>query len=200
MVKRLAQQLFYGHTMWINMIIAEPEDIDKQELVANRIEQEIPGLEALSTHERNQIVEPLLNDIETWNLGLSSVLYLLSMILVIMVSTMSISERRRDFATLDAIGAPKSMIFRMVIIETALIGLLGGLAGAFLGSIAAVLIASIYTSIPLSLFFADLLAFISPFFIIKIITSTVVISSIAGILSAITALRMNVPETLSAEY
>lgn len=197
---KLAQELFYGHTMWVNMIIAELEDADTQELVANRIEQEIPGLEALSTIERNQLVEPLLSDIETWNLGLSSVLYLLSMILVIMVSTMNISERRRDFATLDAIGAPKSAIFRIVIIETALIGLLGGVLGVFLGSIAAVLIASIYTSIPLSLFFADLLAFISPFFIIKIIMSTVVISSIAGILSAITALRINISETLRAEY
>ncbi|UCH31310.1 MAG: FtsX-like permease family protein, partial [Candidatus Bathyarchaeota archaeon] len=197
---RLAQQLSYGHTMFVNMIIAEPEYIDQQELIANRIEQEIPGLKALSINERNQIVEPLLSDIETWNLGLSSVLYLLSMILVIMVSTMNISERRRDFATLDAIGAPKSTIFRIVMIETALIGLLGGVLGVLLGSIAAVLIASIYTSIPLSLFFADLLAFISPFFLTKIITSTVVISSIAGILSAITALRINLPETLRAEY
>ncbi|MFX0080028.1 MAG: ABC transporter permease, partial [Candidatus Hermodarchaeota archaeon] len=159
---RLAQQLSYGHTTFVNMIIVEPEDMDQQEPIANRIEQEIPGLKALSTHERNQIVEPLLSDIETWNLGLSSVLYLLSMILVIMVSTMNISERRRDFATLDAIGAPKSAIFRIVIIETALIGLLGGVLGVLLGSIAAVLIASIYTSIPLSMFFADLLAFISP--------------------------------------
>ncbi|UCH32577.1 MAG: FtsX-like permease family protein, partial [Candidatus Bathyarchaeota archaeon] len=134
------------------------------------------------------------------NLGLSSVLYLLSMILVIMVSTMNISERRRDFATLDAIGAPKSTIFRIVIIETALIGLLGGVLGVLLGSIAAVLITSIYTNLPLSMFFADLLGFISPFFITKIITSTIVISSIAGILSAITALRINLPETLRAEY
>jgi putative ABC transport system permease protein len=122
------------------------------------------------------------------------------MILVMMVAMVNISERRRDFATLDAIGAPRSSIFRIVLTETIAIGLLGGLVGTLLGSIAAVLIASIYTEIPSSLFFGDFFAFIPPIFIVRILASTIVVSCIAGIVPSIAALRMNIAETLRAEY
>jgi len=196
----LAQRLYYGHTMWINMIVAGPEEEGIQEQVANRIEEEIEGLEALTTHERHEIIEPLLHDVETWTLGLSSVLYLLSMILVTTVAMMNVSERRRDFATLAAIGAPKSAIFRMIITEATLIGLLGGLAGILLGSIAAILIASFYTNIPLSMFFFDLFNIVSPLFMIKILASTVAVSCVAGVIPAIAASRMNISEVLRSEY
>lgn len=197
----LAQRLYYGHTMWIgNMVVAEPEEEGTEKEVADRIEVEILGVEALTTNERNEIIEPLLHDIETWNIGISGVLYLLSMVLVITVSMMNVSERRRDFATLDAIGAPKGAIFRMVLTETTLIGLLGGLSGIMLGSIAAILIASIYTNIPLSMFFFDLFNMVSPLFMIKILASTVAVSGVAGVIPAIAASKMNISEVLRSEY
>ncbi len=196
----LAQRLYYGHTMWINMVVAELEEEGTEKEVSDRIEAEVEGLEALTTDERNEIIEPLLHDIETWNLGITSVLYLLSMILVTTVAMMNVSERRRDFATLDAIGAPKSTLFRMVITETTLIGLLGGLVGIVLGSIAAILIASIYTNIPLSMFFFNLLDIVPPVFMIKNLASTVAVSCIAGVIPAIAASRMNISEVLRSEY
>lgn len=196
----LAQQMFYGHTKWVNMVVVVLKDVTKQKAVADRIEDEIIGLRALTASERNEIVEPLLSDIETWNLGLSSVLFLLSMILVMIVAMVNISERRRDFATLDAIGAPKSSIFRMVITETAVIGLIGGLFGVLLGSIAAIFVASVYTEIPLSLFFSDPLAFVPPLFILRILASTMIVSCVAGIIPSITASKMNIAETLRSEY
>jgi len=197
----LAQRLYYRHTMWIgNMVVAQPEEHVTEKEVADRIKAEILGVEALATDERNEIVEPLLQDIETWNLGISSVLYLLSMVLVITVAMMNVSERRRDFATLDAIGAPKGAIFRMVLTETTLIGLLGGLSGIVLGSIAAILIAGIYTNIPLSMFFLELFHLVSPLFMIKILASTVAVSCVAGIIPAIAASKMNIPEVLRSEY
>jgi putative ABC transport system permease protein len=197
----LAQRLYYGHTMWIgNMVVAQPDEGTTEKELMDRIEAEIPGVEALTTDERNEIVEPLLHDIETWNLGISSVLYILSMVLITTVAMMNVSERRRDFATLDAIGAPRGSIFRMIITETTLIGLLGGLAGLLLGSIAAILIASFYTNIPLSMFFLDLLDIVPPLFMTKILASTVVVSCVAGIIPAMAASRMNISEVLRSEY
>ena len=197
----LAQRLYYGHTIWIgNMIVAQPDEGVAEKELVDRIEAEIMGVEALTTDERNEIVEPLLHDIETWNLGISSALYLLSMVLVTTVAMMNVSERRRDFATLDAIGAPRVSIFRMVITETTLIGLLGCLVGLLLGSIAAILIASFYTNIPLSMFFFDLLDIVPPLFMTKILASTVLVSCVAGIIPAIVASRMNISEVLRSEY
>jgi len=199
----LARQLYNsspGESWMGNMVVVELEEEGTEKEVADRIETEILGVEALTTDERNEIIEPLLNDIETWNLGLSSALYLLSMILVTMVAMMNVSERRRDFATLDAIGAPKGSIFRMVITESTLIGLIGGLAGIVLGSIAAILIASIYSNIPLSMFLLYLFNIVSPLLLVKILASTVAVSCIAGVIPAIAASRMNIQEVLRSDY
>lgn len=199
----LARRLYYPDpkVSWVgNMVVVELEEDGTEKEVASRIEAEIPGVEALATDERNEIVEPLLHDIETWNLGLTSVLYLLSMILVTMVAMINVSERRRDFATLEAIGAPRSSIFHMVLTETTLIGLLGGLAGILLGSVAAVVIASLYTNIPLSMFLSDLFNMFSVLFMIRILASTVAVSCLAGLIPAVAASRMNLPEVLRSEY
>jgi len=197
----LAQRLYYGHTMWIgNMIVAQPAEGVTEKEVTERIEAKILAVDALATDERNEIIEPLLHDVETWTLGLSGVLYLLSMVLVTTVAMMNVSERRRDFATLDAIGSPKSAIFRIVFTETTLIGVLGGLAGIVLGSIAAILLASSYTNIPLSLFFFDLFNMVSPLFMMEILASTVAVSCFAGIIPALAAARMNISEVLRSEY
>jgi putative ABC transport system permease protein len=197
----LARRLYYGHTMWIgNMVVAQPEEEVTEKEVTERIQAKIFGVEVLSTDERNEIIEPLLHDVETWTLGLSGVLYLLSMILATTVAMMNVSERRKDFATLDAIGTPKSAIFRIVFTETALIGFLGGLAGILLGSIAAILMAGFYTNIPISMFFSNFWNIVSPIFMMKILVSTVAVSCVASIIPAIAASRINISEVLRSEY
>ena len=195
----LAQDI-YGYNMLINMVVVEPEEGVSEEELANRIELEIEYIKALTSDERDEIVEPLLSDIEKWNLGIISVLFFLNMILVTTVAMMNVSERRRDFATLDAIGAPKSYIFRMVITETGLIGFFGGLAGILLGLVAAVYLTSFYTSIPLSVLFPGLFYIVPLTLMIEILTFTVAVSCIAGIIPAITATRMKVTEALRSEY
>ena len=196
---KLAQDI-YRYNMLINMVVVEPKEGTSEEEIANRIELEIGSTKALTSDERNEIVEPLLSDVEKWNLGIRSVLFFLSMILVNMVAMMNVSERRRDFATLVAIGAPKSSIFRMVITETALIGLFGGLAGILLGSVAAVFLTSFYTSIPVSMIFPGLFYVVSPTLMIEILASTVAVSCVAGVIPAISATKMKVAEVLRSEY
>jgi len=195
----LAQDV-YGYNMLINMVIVEPDEGVTESKLADRIEEEIGGVRALTGVERNEMVEPLLHDIETWNLGIRSVLFFLSIVLVMTVAMINVSERRRDFATLAAIGAPRSSIVRMVITETGLIGLFGGLAGILLGMVATLLLASFYTNIPISVFIPDIFIIVSPTLMTEILLSTIAISCIAGILPAITAARASIAEVLRAEY
>jgi putative ABC transport system permease protein len=127
-------------------------------------------------------------------------LFFLSMILVTTVAMMNISERRRDFATLGAIGAPRSFIFRLVITETTLIGLFGGLLGILVGTVATLLLASLYTNIPLPLFFQSPFDIVSPVFMAEVLTSTAVVSCVAGLIPAVNAMRANISEVLRSEY
>jgi len=50
---------------------------------------------------------------------------------------MSVLERTREFGALLALGSPPGFIVRMVLIEAALVGVAGSLAGLALGSLAA---------------------------------------------------------------
>jgi len=198
---RVAQHVYLPtHPSWINMIVVEPEDESMEKEVAENIETNIGGVEALTADERNEIIAPLLSDIEMWNLGIRGMLFFLSMILVTTVAVMNISERRRDFATLGAIGAPRSFIFRLVITETTLIGLFGGLLGILVGTVATLLLASLYTNIPLTLFFQSPFDIVSPVFMAEVLTSTVVVSCAAGLVPAVNAMRANISEVLRSEY
>jgi putative ABC transport system permease protein len=193
-------QNVYGYDMRINMMVVEPWEGVTEEELGHRIEAEVQSVKALTSKERNEIVEPVLNDLEMWNIGISVVLFSISMVLVMTVAAMNISERRRELATLDAIGAQKSIIIRIVVTETALIGLFGGVAGILLGSLAALLLSSFYANVPLQILFPGLFVIVTPTLMLEILIFTVTSSCIAGIIPAITTARKSIVEVLRSEY
>ena len=199
----MARRLHYENpdvTWKGNMVVVAFESGLKEEEIAERIRAETRGIEALTTDLRNEIVEPLLSDIETWNEGITIVLYALSMVLITLVAMINISERRRDFATLDAIGAPKRTVLRMVVTEILFIGLIGSIIGIVVGSFSAVLFASQYTNIPLSLFLSNIFEIVTPWLIVRVLVSTVAVASLAGLVPALAATRINIAEGLRSEY
>lgn len=154
----------------------------------------------MTEEERNDIIQPVLGQVETWNLGIQTIVFLMSLILVMTVMIMTVSERRRDFATLDAMGAPLSYIFRAVIFEASLIGVLGGVLGIVFGSLSAVVMASLYTNIPVAQFFPSVFEIVPPPYMIEIFVAVVAVCCVGGIIPAINAARTRIAETLRAEY
>ncbi len=133
-------------------------------------------------------------------MAIQGVLLFLSVILVTILGMINVSERRRDFATLDALGAPLGYIFRFVLLETSLIGVLGGALGIVFGSLTALILASLYTSIPLAQFFPTFFQIIPPFYMFEIFVAVVVVCCVGGIIPAINATRTRIAEILRAEY
>lgn len=152
---QLAQRI-YTYPMQISMIAVTPIANHSEEELASSIDQQIAGVKALTMSERNDMIQPILSQVETWNVGIWTIVFLLSLILVLTVTTMNVSERRRDFATLDAIGAPLSYVFRIVIVEAVLIGLIGGIIGLAAGSLVALALASFYGNVPIQHLFPSL--------------------------------------------
>ena len=195
----LAQDIC-NYPMQINMAVVKPKSNITQEELASRIEGEISYVMALTENERNELTKPILEAVENWNMAIQAILLLLSMILVAIVGMISVSERRRDFATLDAIGAPLGYVFRAVILENSLIGVLGGVSGITIGSLAAVVLASLYTSIPLTQFLPGILDLVPPFYMLEIFIAIIVVCCVGGVIPAINATRMRIAEVLRAEY
>ena len=196
---KLAQEL-YNYPGSVNIITVKPAQGYSEKNLTDTIENQLSYVKALTEDERNDMIQPILAQVETWNIGLQTVIFLMSLILVMTVTVMSVSERRRDFATLDAMGAPLSYVFRVVIFETSLIGILGGILGIVFGSLAALVLASLYTNIPLAMFFPTFYEIIPPFYMFEIFLAVVFVCCLGGIIPAINATRMRIAEVLRAEY
>jgi len=196
---KLAQEI-YNYRGSVNIITAKPVQGTTQKNLADAIENQISYVNALTEDERNDMIQPILVQVETWNLGLQTVVFAMSLILVMTVTLMSVSERRRDFATLDAIGASVSYVFRVVIVESTLIGVLGGVLGIFFGSLLALVLASLYTNISLAQFFPSIFEIVPPLYLIEIFAAIVSVSCIGGVVPALNAMRMRIAEVLRAEY
>jgi len=196
---KLAQEL-YNYPGSVNIIAIKPLPGYSQKNLAETIEKQIAYVNALTEDERNDMIQPILAQVETWNVGLQTIVFIMSLILVMTVNLMSVSERRRDFATLDAMGAPLGYVFRGVVIEASLIGILGGALGIVLGSLASLVLASFYTNIPLAQFFPSILEIVPPLFMLEIFAAIVFVCCAGGVVPAINAMRMRVAEVLRAEY
>jgi ABC-type lipoprotein release transport system permease subunit len=196
---KLAQKI-YAYPDSVNIITVKPLQGYSQKNLTDTIKKQIPYVSALTEDERNDMIQPILAQVETWNLGIQTVVFIMSLILVMTVTLMSVSERRRDFATLDAMGAPLSHVFRLVILETSLIGVLGGALGLFFGSLTALVLASLYTNIPFTQFFPSILELVQPFYMMEIFAAIIAVCCIGGIIPAVNATRMRIAEVLRAEY
>lgn len=197
----LAQNVYnYPHS--VNIIAVKPRQNITQQNLTEAIKQKINlnYVNALTETERNDIVQPVLEEVQTWSLGIEAVIFIISLILVMTVTVMSVSERRRDFATLDAMGAPTSYVFQVVIIETLLIGVLGGVIGILFGSLTAIVLASLYTSIPFAMFFPSIFEIVPPLYMLEMFASIVGVCCLGGVTPAISAMRMRIAEVLRAEY
>lgn len=196
---RLAQTI-YAYDSMVNIVAVKPAAGYSQEDLASALKGNLTYADALTEKDRNDIVQPLIAQVETWNRGIETAILFISLILVMNVMIMSVSERRRDFATLQAIGAPLNYVFRVVILEASLIGILGGVLGVFFGSVSAIILASIYTSIPIVQFFVGIFDLVPPLYMLEMFGAIVVFCCIGGIIPALNATRIRIAEALRAEY
>ena len=196
---KLAQEI-YNYPKSVNIISVKPVQGCSQEELAYDIEKQVEFVDALTEDKRNDMVQPVLAQVETWNLGIQTVIFIMSLILVMTVTVMSVSERRRDFATLDAIGAPLSYVFRVVVFEAALIGFFGGVLGVIFGSFGALVLASLYTNISLGQFFPSIFEIVPLLYMFEIFLSVVAVCCLGGVIPAISAMKMRIAEVLRAEY
>lgn len=193
-------QKIYGYPQSINIAAVEPATGVSLQNLTQTIMQRISYVNALTEDERNDLIQPILEQVTVWNLGIQAVVFSISLILIMTVTVMSVSERRRDFATLNAIGAPLRYVFGIVLLEAALIGIVGGAIGLASGSLVAIGLASVYSNIPVSLFFPSIFQIVPPVYMLEIFGSVVGVCCAGSIVPALNAMRMRIADVLRAEY
>ena len=118
-----------------SMVIVYPEDIDDVEDLANEIEDTVEGVSAITTAEFSKQIGQIIDQIGFFTIGIAGISAIVGGLGVMNTMIMSVMERRREIGVLKAIGATNSYILKMILIESALISLIGGLLGLGIGYI-----------------------------------------------------------------
>jgi putative ABC transport system permease protein len=135
------------YTGLISVIMVTPVPGWKGNLT-QEIETSIPGVLAVDPSQTGRLTAPLLASIATVN-GASDVFSItLALLFVSIIGSVSVLERKEEFATMWAIGGSSSSVLRVALAETGLVSLTGFLLGLVLSVVAASVLFQVYAYIP----------------------------------------------------
>jgi putative ABC transport system permease protein len=103
------------------------------EVLASRIEAQVPGVAAMTGKDFDQQIGAATSILNSILVGIALISLVVGGLSVINTMAMSIAERTREIGIKRAIGGSRSRIVREFVTEAALIGLIGGSIGLALG-------------------------------------------------------------------
>jgi len=116
-------------------VIVYPEDIDEVEELTKDIEDNVEGVSAFTTAELAKQMEQIIDQISFFTIGIAAISTIVGGLGVMNTMIMSVMERRREIGVLKAIGATNGYVLKMILIESVIISLIGGLLGLGIGYI-----------------------------------------------------------------
>jgi putative ABC transport system permease protein len=123
----------YHQAGYVNYAVIIVEDINAASETASKIGNDFPDLSAFTLEEALAQMKELLQVARAIHLSVSSVSLLIGILFVLCTMIMAVSERVREIGTMRAIGASRFYIFKLIVAESVIISLVGGLFGCLGG-------------------------------------------------------------------
>jgi putative ABC transport system permease protein len=150
--------------------------------VANRIREELPGLEVF---DKEVFLQNNIREMETGFLPFLLIIAVLgAIVLTVIISlllSINILERRKDYAVLKVLGAPAGYLPRLVLHQAFLISLLGSAVALLLYSPVAVMIESISPEVNASASIGRVVAVLGIVSMISVMSSFISINRLRSI-------------------
>ena len=174
-------------------------DLEQLEEVRRGLQAALgPEYEVHTWQELNTFVRDLINRQDFIMGAIAFVLFVIALTVIGNTMLMSVFERVREIGTLLAVGVRRVQVLQLFVLEAALLGMFGGLAGAAVGQLALRIIASI--GIPLELPGTSSVAMLRPYtgwgYTGLAVAVAVIGALIASALPARRASRLNPVEAL----
>ncbi len=172
--------------------------LDVQRAVAASLAAEFPELSVYSIDELMEALQGQLAYFKQFALILSTISVFTTFLLIAVVLTVAVGERRGEIAALRSMGFRRASIRNIVLGESVVLLLLGAVAGSVLGWILAGYLDGILTQSP-SLPAGYRFFIAAPREIALAVSITGVAGAVAALLPAIVASRVDIPRTLHEE-
>ena len=185
----------------ITAIFAVAENKDIVDVVATRIEDHLEKLrggkdfEVMTTRELAEELSRMTRIVTFVLGGIASVSILVGGVIVMNTMLMAVLERTREIGVMKATGASNLIVMKIFLVESSLVGFVGGVAGILMG-------AAISKTIHIAgqaYLGAGFMTLISKELVLGVLVFSVVVGSISGLYPAWRAARLDPVEALRYE-
>jgi putative ABC transport system permease protein len=143
-----AQELLYTDAVHVLVVALDDSQATDPALAEVRAKMEPLGYEVKPWYELADFYEKTVALYKRQFGALQLIILVMLVLSVASTVNMAVYERTGEFGTMLAIGQRRGQVFRLVVLEYGLLGLLGGLLGAVLGAGIALLISSVGIDMP----------------------------------------------------
>jgi len=168
------------------------EDIEK--LLRKRRDVDVgeEDFEVSTPEAMMETVNSVLGGVQAFIVIIASISILVGALGIVNTMTTSVLERKKEIGIMKAIGAKNSQIFLQFFFESGMLGFMGGLVGAVLGTLISVAgISGINGFLG-----SEMSPVIDPILIGGALLGSFIVGSVAGIVPAMSAARQNPVEAL----
>jgi putative ABC transport system permease protein len=157
------------------------------EVIANSINNNIPGVRAVAVKQIAETEMNLMGNINRFMLALAGITLVVGSFGVVNTVMSSVYQRLRDIGIMKAVGASRGQIVRMFLYEAIVIGIIGGILGFILGTILSYLIGP--------LIFKGLDVSYAPQYLPLALGLAILVSIVASVYPAYRASNINVSDS-----
>ena len=184
----------------VDTIIAQVKSSSDTSLLQERIEKELErkrddtNFQVLTASQILEQINQVLGVMQIVLVGIAAISLVVGAIGIMNSMYTSVLERTKDIGIMKAIGARNSDILEIFLIESGLIGLVGGIFGTILGSIMALIIGNISKNAGFLL-----IVKLEPFVLLFGLLFAFIIGMLSGILPAYQASKLKPVDALRYE-
>jgi putative ABC transport system permease protein len=147
---------------------------------ADRINRDLPQVFAFDINALIPLVDRILDRATIFPLVLAALSLFAGAVIIANTVALAVLERRREIGVMKALGARGGTILRLLLLETGLVGLMGGAMGMAMAMIAVLVLDNEALNIP---------TIFDPVVIIGLVAIAVALAIVAGLISAFPASR-----------
>jgi putative ABC transport system permease protein len=166
------------------------------EVVKTEVEKTVNGTTASTKSDLSKQIDELMNGLTLFIGGIASIALLVGVISIVNIMLVNVTERTREIGVLKAIGFTNREVLGSILLESALIGFIGGAVGLI---VAAILLEAAIILFGQQIGDIKLISMLPLWLIASVIGGATGLSVLAGLYPAWRASRLNVVEALRNE-